>query len=177
MTKVSFSSQGLILSYSLQAHDLILNGSLTTARSFQNDPTLGHFFEALYIHTAPMWRQEGPHYDYAFVIMDPELEGMCGMDTACVLCFFSFKAGSIFYPCAIMRWFDHLGEAPDELTRMWMVHPSFTSNHQCKPRSHLIPIYGQDCVLQEILPCHSYDTFYGFYVNKFADHHTFEIVY
>ncbi|KAI6025193.1 hypothetical protein BKA83DRAFT_4124914 [Pisolithus microcarpus] len=101
---------------------------------------------------APMWRQEGPHYGCAFVIMDPELEGMCG-------------------------------EAPDELTRMWMVHPSFTSNHQCNlavihvdtifHAAHLIPLYGQDCVLREILPCHSYDTFYGFYVNKFADHHTF----
>ncbi|KAI5991334.1 hypothetical protein EDC04DRAFT_2531043, partial [Pisolithus marmoratus] len=40
-----------------------------------------------YIHAVPTWRQEGPHYDCVFVIMDPELEGMCSMDVACVLCF------------------------------------------------------------------------------------------
>ncbi|KAI6010048.1 hypothetical protein BKA83DRAFT_4467659 [Pisolithus microcarpus] len=140
-----------------------------------------------YIRAAPMWRQEGPRYDCAFVIMDPELEGMHGMDVARILCFFSFKAGGIFYPCAIVRWFDRLGEAPDELTGMWMVRPSFTSNHQCNltvihvdtifRAAHLIPIYGRDFMPREISPCHSYDAFYGFYVNKFADHHAFEIVY
>ncbi|KIK20998.1 hypothetical protein PISMIDRAFT_12622 [Pisolithus microcarpus 441] len=140
-----------------------------------------------YIRAAPMWRQEGPRYDCAFVITDPELEGMHGMDVARILCFFSFKAGGIFYPCAIVRWFDRLGEAPDELTGMWMVRPSFTSNHQCNlavihvdtifRAAHLIPIYGRDFVPREISPCHSYDAFYGFYVNKFADHHAFEIAY
>ena len=44
-----------------------------------------------YIRATPTWRQEGPRYDCVFVITNPELEGMCGMDIARVLCFFSFK--------------------------------------------------------------------------------------
>ncbi|KAI5989293.1 hypothetical protein EDD15DRAFT_2198580 [Pisolithus albus] len=140
-----------------------------------------------YIRAAPTWRQEGPRYDCAFVITDPELEGMRGMDVARMLCFFSFKAGGVFYPCAIVRWFDRLGDAPDELTGMWMVRPSFTPNHQRNlavihidtifRAAHLIPIYGREFVPREIAPCHSYDAFYGYYVNKFADHHAFEIAY
>ncbi|KAI5982008.1 hypothetical protein EDD15DRAFT_2378623 [Pisolithus albus] len=107
-----------------------------------------------YIRAAPTWRQEGPRYDCTFVITDPELEGMRGMDVARMLCFFSFKAGGVFYPCAIVRWFNRLGDAPDELTRMWMVRPSFTPNHQRNlavihidtifRAAHLIPIYGRE---------------------------------
>ncbi|KAI6019111.1 hypothetical protein EDC04DRAFT_2869953 [Pisolithus marmoratus] len=140
-----------------------------------------------YIHAAPNRRQEGPHYDCVFVITDLELQGMCHMDIACILCFFSFRSEGIFYPSAIMQWFDCVGDAPDETTRMWMVWPSFIQNHQCNLAvihvdsifcaAHLIPIYGRDFVLQEIAPCHSYDAFNGYYVNKFADHHAFEVAY
>ncbi|KIM67665.1 hypothetical protein SCLCIDRAFT_20711 [Scleroderma citrinum Foug A] len=44
-----------------------------------------------YIRATPAWRQDGPRYDCVFVITDPELEGMHGMDVARVLCFFAFK--------------------------------------------------------------------------------------
>ncbi|KAI6045686.1 hypothetical protein EDC04DRAFT_2865210 [Pisolithus marmoratus] len=134
--------------------------TLVDELNIPNLPELVRAFLWKYIHTVPMWRQEGPHYDCAFIITDPELEGMHGMDIACILCFFSFKTR-----CAII----------------------FTCNHQCNlavihvdtifHAAHLIPIYGQDFILQEISPCHSYDTFCGFYVNKFADHHAFEIAY
>ncbi|KIK13000.1 hypothetical protein PISMIDRAFT_119791, partial [Pisolithus microcarpus 441] len=72
-------------------------------------------------------------------------------------------------------------------TGMWMVRLSFIQNHQCNlavihldsifRAAHLIPIYGRDFVPREIAPYHSYDAFNGYYVNKFADHHAFEIVY
>lgn len=42
---------------------------------------------------------------------------------------------------------------------------------------HLIPIYGTQFIPGEpqIQPHHSYDVFQAFYINKFADHHAFEI--
>ena len=140
-----------------------------------------------YIWAAPAWRQEGPRYDCVFVITDPELEGMRGMDIARVLCFFSFKTQGKQYPCAVVRWFDRVGDMPDQTTGMWMVRPSFIWHQQpnfavihvdaifCA--AHLIPIFGQEFVPLEIKPYHCYDIFRGFYVNKFADHHAFEVAF
>ena len=105
-----------------------------------------------YIWAMPAWRQEGPQCDCVFVIIDPELEGMHGMDIACVLCFFSFKTQGKRYPCAVVWWFDRIGDMPDETTGMWMVHPSFIWGQQPNfavihvdaifRAAHLIPIFG-----------------------------------
>jgi len=140
-----------------------------------------------YIRTTPAWRQEGPRYDCVFVITDPELEGMHGMDVAHVLCFFSFKTRGKRYPCAIVRWFDRVGDTPDETTGMWMVRPSFIQGQQPNlavihvdaifRAAHLIPIFSREFVPPTIKPHHCYDVFRGFYVNKFADHHAFEVAF
>ncbi|KAI6162666.1 hypothetical protein EDD17DRAFT_1776455 [Pisolithus thermaeus] len=89
-------------------------------------------------------------------IGNPELQGMHGMDIAHMLCFFSFKSKGICYPYAVMQWFDHIWDGPDEATGMWMVWPGFTGNHQHNlaiihvdtvfHAAHLIPILGQDFV-------------------------------
>ncbi|KAI6040530.1 hypothetical protein EDC04DRAFT_2867574 [Pisolithus marmoratus] len=143
-----------------------------------------------YICTTPAWRQEGPRYDCVFVMTGLELEGMHGMhgmDIARVLHFCLFKSGGIYYPCAVMHWFHHIGDEPDETTGMWMVCLSLNRHDKhnltvihvgtifCAV--HLIPMYGQDFMPQDIAPCHSYDTFHSFYVNKFADHHAFKVAY
>ncbi|KAI5990190.1 hypothetical protein EDD15DRAFT_2136690, partial [Pisolithus albus] len=88
-------------------------------------------------------------------------------------------------PPTTCQWFDRVGNGPDEATGMWMVRPGFIGDHQRNVAvihvdtifhaAHLIPIYGRDFVPREIAPCHSYDAFNGFYVNKFVDHHAFEI--
>jgi len=140
-----------------------------------------------YIRATPTWRQEGPHYDCVFVITNPELEGMHGMDVAHVLCFFSFKTHTKRYRCAIVHWFDRIGDGPDEATGMWMVHPSFAWGDRPNiavihidaifRAAHLIPTYDNNFVSPDIGPHNSYDSFHRFYVNKFADHHAFEIVY
>jgi hypothetical protein len=39
----------------------------------------------------------------------------------------------------------------------------------------LIPVYGPDFIADNIEYFHSYDAFRSFYINKFADHHAFEI--
>ncbi|KIM64604.1 hypothetical protein SCLCIDRAFT_114703, partial [Scleroderma citrinum Foug A] len=140
-----------------------------------------------YIQATPAWRQDGPQYDCMFIITDPELEGMRGMDVARVLCFFVFKTQGKQYPCAVVWWFDRIGDMPDETTGMWMVHPSFIWGQQPNfavihvdaifRAAHLIPIFGRELVPLEIKPYHCYNIYRGFYVNKFADHHAFEVAF
>ena len=139
-----------------------------------------------YIRATPTWRQQGPRYDCVFVITDPELEGMRGMDIARVHCFFSFKAHNNYYRCAVIHWFDRIGDGPDEATGMWMVRPSFTWGGRPNTAvihidaifraAHLIPVYDRNFMSPDITPYNSYDSFHRFYVNRFADHHAFEIV-
>ena len=38
-----------------------------------------------------MWRKEGPQLDCAFIVTNPQAEGMRGLDVARILCFFSFN--------------------------------------------------------------------------------------
>ncbi|KIK76236.1 hypothetical protein PAXRUDRAFT_170531, partial [Paxillus rubicundulus Ve08.2h10] len=128
---------------------------------------------------------DGPHYDCSFISTNKELQGMHGMEVAHIHTFFSFTFQGNVYPCAVVQWFDCIGNEPDDDTGMWIVHPMF--NHQCCPAiailhlhsiycaAHLIPIYGSQLIPLGIEPHHSYDAFQPFYVNKFADHHAFEV--
>ncbi|KAN0086206.1 hypothetical protein V8E55_007340 [Tylopilus felleus] len=128
---------------------------------------------------------EGPRHDCVFVITDPELPGFRGMDVARILCFFSFAFQGTLYPCAVVRWFDRVGDAPNDNTGMWVIKPSITAARQPKfaviytdtifRAVHLIPVYAAaPPILPEgIPPNQSYNHFRLFYVNKFADHHSF----
>ncbi|KAG2039374.1 hypothetical protein BDR03DRAFT_860002, partial [Suillus americanus] len=42
--------------------------------------------------------------------------------------------------------------------------------------THLLPIFSEGCVPQKATFHETLDTYCQFYVNKFADHHSFEIV-
>ncbi|KIN93763.1 hypothetical protein M404DRAFT_170289 [Pisolithus tinctorius Marx 270] len=144
-----------------------------------------------YIRSCPMWRNEGPRFDCVFVVTDPQAEGMRALDVARVLCFFSFKYLQTVYPCAIVHWFDRVGDNPDEDTGMWIVCPSYLAPRTHNIRNlaaihvdtiyraaHLIPIYSTHNInSRDVRPHCSYDMFHSFYVNKFADHHTFEIAF
>ncbi|KAG2046349.1 hypothetical protein BDR06DRAFT_985622 [Suillus hirtellus] len=113
--------------------------------------------------------------------MNPELEGMQGLDVAHVLCFFSFFFRGSTFPCAVIHWFDTVGDPTDEDTGLWVVHPGFAPNHSpnisiihidsiyCA--AHLIPVYGTHFFH------YSYDSFRFYYVNKYADHHAFKIAF
>ena len=138
-----------------------------------------------YIRSCPVWRGEGPRHDCVFVGTDPNADGMHGYEIARVFCFFSFVYKGITYPCAVVRWFDKVGEEPDDLTGMWIVRPATLPNNtpnyaiihidSIYRAAHLIPIYCTHPIPLEIKPHHSYDAFNAFYVNKYADHHSFAI--
>jgi hypothetical protein len=90
------------------------------------------------------------------------------------------------YPCAVVHWYDIIGNSPDDNTGMWMVCPACNTNNAplynmihvdtiyCV--AHLIPAYGRRFLHCNINLHNSYDRFWTFYVNKYADHHAFELV-
>ena len=144
-----------------------------------------HGMRQEFICSTPLWRNEAPRYDCAFVNTPLETDLMSGLEVVCILAFFSFYFRGIYYPCAVVHWFDHVGDKPDEDTGMWLVRPQFDQQYQREisivhidsiyRAAHLIPVYGKHFVPSHIQPHHSYDSFRLFYINKFADHHAFEI--
>jgi hypothetical protein len=137
-----------------------------------------------HIRATPSWRQGPARYDCAFVNSGPEIDGMHGLSIVRILLFFSFVFNDKTYPCALVRWFSCIAEERDEDTGMWMVQPEVEANgspsisvlhiDRIFRAAHLIPIYGDDPI-GSISPHDSLDVFPGFYVNKYIDHHAFEI--
>ncbi|KAI6003078.1 hypothetical protein EDD15DRAFT_2157546 [Pisolithus albus] len=139
-----------------------------------------------YIRAMPSWHQGPARYDCIFVSTDDTREGMLSMDVAQVHCFFSLvHTNGRMFQCALVRWFDRIADKPGELTGMWMVAPSFLedgSPHHAVIHidsivrsAHLLPIFGSEYV-SPYVNCHnSLEVFRGFYVNRFADHHAFEL--
>ncbi|KAI6008314.1 hypothetical protein F5J12DRAFT_905371 [Pisolithus orientalis] len=133
-----------------------------------------HSMHCKHICCSSTWRNKGPHYDCVFVMTNPHVEGMLGLDVAHYL--------GTEYPCAIVCWFDHIGDGPDTCTGMWIVcvhnAQDITIIHidtiYCT--AHLIPVYANHQIdPASIKPNESYDKFLHYYVNKFADHHAFKI--
>jgi hypothetical protein len=138
-----------------------------------------------HIRVSPNWRNGHARKDCVFVITDPNIHGMRGMDVARVLTFFSFRLRGGFYPCAVVRWFNRVGNTPDDETGLWMVEPSSINGHahfavihveSIFRSAHLIPVYGIEPLPMAIKSHHVLDIFTLFYVNRYADHHAFEIV-
>ncbi|SRR6266702_714945 len=137
------------------------------------------------IWAAPSWLRGMPNYDCIFVNSNNKVNGMCGMEVAHAICFFLFRYLGVIYPCALVHRFSHISEKPDEDTGMWMVTPDFNCSRNpiltvihidCIIRTvHLVLIFGNSFISDYITHDNSLDYFKGFYVNRFVDHHTFDI--
>jgi len=133
------------------------------------------------------WRKGPGHYDTIFINTDSSVEGMQGLEVACVQLFFSFTHNGVEYPCALVHWFSCVGDLPDDHTGMWMVEPDTFDNSEpftsiihldtIVQASHLLPVFGQECILRTLSFTNTLDTFTRFYVNKYIDHHAFEITF
>jgi hypothetical protein len=138
-----------------------------------------------HIRATSSWRQGPSRYDCVFVNSNPVLDGLRGLDVVRVLLFFSFQHFDISYPCALVHWYFRVSDKPDEDTGMWVVCPEMDAENQpvisvihldCIYRAaHLLGVCGNDFIPKNLLSHHSLDAFSAFYVNKFVDHHAFEI--
>lgn len=62
-------------------------------------------------------------YDTIIVNTDPSAGGMRGPDVARMRLFLPFSIMALNTPCALVRWFSHVGDSPDDRTGMWVVRP------------------------------------------------------
>ena len=112
---------------------------------------------------------------------------MLGLEVACVHLFFSFKHQDKVFPCALIHWFSRVDNSPDKLTGMWIVRPEFTEDgtHATSVihlntifcAAHLMPVYGNNPIPRYLSFTQTLDAFNSYYVNKYIDHHAFEIAF
>jgi hypothetical protein len=140
-----------------------------------------------WIRAVPQWRGGPGRYDCVFTETNTLLKGMRGLDIARIRLLLSFEYENTPYPCALVRWYSRLDDEPDEATGMWAVVPDYNDDGtpyeaiihlDCILRAaHLIGAYGEDFVLPTMTLHKSLDRFESFYVNKYIDHHAFEIAF
>lgn len=137
--------------------------------------------------SARPWRGGLPRRDCIVAEKDANLPGLRGIYVARVLLWFSFVAGSVTYPCALVHWFSPVSDHPCDQTGMWVVKPDKDQAGNRVPGVihvdsilrgvHLIPVYGDDYIPRKVSLENSLDLYKAYYVNKFADHHSHEVVF
>lgn len=178
-----------------------MNVPLAQCPAFDSDISVYHTMTAIFyspsdpsslrgtcrecIRSSPCWRKRLPRRDTVFVQRDPTLPGIRGFDVVRLLGLFSFVHMNDFYPCALVRWFTYIADEPDEAMGLWVVQPD--QNADGSPAigvihldsvlrgAHLMPVFGGDLMPIELRMQSTLDVFQAFYVNKYIDHHAFEI--
>ncbi|KAG2028968.1 hypothetical protein BDR03DRAFT_936904 [Suillus americanus] len=132
-----------------------------------------------HIRATTSWRGGPAQNDCVFVSMNDKVScGLDGLAIARVLCFFGLHV-------AVVQWFSYVTDSRDPNTGMYIVMPSTNDNGtpdvsiihiDCIFRAaHLIPVYGNNFIPREITLHNSHNMFHTFYINKYANHHAFEI--
>lgn len=93
----------------------------------------------------------------------------------------------ITYPCALVHWFSLVGDEVDEDIGMWVVELDINETgtpltgiihlDSVLHAAHLMGVCREAFVLKTLTLDNCLDFFHLFYVNKFVDHHTFEIAF
>ena len=144
------------------------------------------------IRSTYTWRGGSSCQDY--VLVDSGCGGedqpTSGFSVARVLLLFSFRYGTETFPCALVWRYilaDESGSR-DEDTGMWLVERGYHDGDPEKPELevipigsifravHLLPFFGKEPVSRSLMHEDSLDEYAMFYVNRFADHHSFEIL-
>ncbi|KAF7354560.1 hypothetical protein MSAN_01369100 [Mycena sanguinolenta] len=134
------------------------------------------------IRSTPSWYG---HARRDTVLIDIGGPVMKGLVVGRVLHFLSFVFGDREYQCALVHWFVPVGDAPDPDTGMWVVEPEITAgspsleiiNIKAITRAcHLIGVYGTAPLPEDFNYAQSLDAFNTYFVNKYADHHMFELL-
>lgn len=142
-----------------------------------------------HIRATPTWNSGSSRYDTVFVNADSNLPGMAGLLIARVFSFLSFKYGGTEYPCALIQWYSCVSDEADEATGMWVVEPDFNDGNPHLAIIHLDAILraahligrcrGPDAgfLPRTVSAETALDYFDYFYVNKYVDHHAYEIAF
>ena len=138
------------------------------------------------IRSKPSWRGKVPRRDCAFVVEDEDKPGMKGMSVVRIRVFFSFDHEGVTYPCALVEWFKTYGRSPDVETGMWKVRREYKNGIHVTSvvhldtilrGAHLLPVFGKEFLPVDFDPADTLDAFHAYYINKYADHHSHEIIF
>ena len=139
------------------------------------------------IHASSSWQNGPKQYDCVIIEKDPSLSGFQNLFVAKVLHFFDFEFRNKYYPCALVHWFDSIGDQPCPNTGMWMVEPE--CNDEGEPTlsvihlncimqpAHLISIYDTTPIPKDLHYSDSLSAFSAFYINKFSDYHAYGLAF
>jgi hypothetical protein len=112
---------------------------------------------------------------------------MRGLDIGRIRLFFSLNHDSVRYPCALIHCYSRVSDTPDAETGMWVVEPDVDANglpamavihlNTIVRAAHLLGVCGRAFLPKELSFDDSLDAFHSYYVNKFIDHHAFEVAF
>lgn len=137
------------------------------------------------IRSTSCWRRgqiAAPRRDCVLVEDMARESDIRGLHVARVLLFFSFEYEEISYPCALVHWYKHTHNAPDDITGMWIIEPRIRDTTVIHVDSilrgaHLLPVFGDATLVpHELNYTQTLDAFIAFYLNKYIDHHSHEIL-
>ena len=93
----------------------------------------------------------------------------------------------LWIPVLLLNWYSCVSDSPDKGTGMWVVELDHGEDgvhfvvvihlDTIFPAAYLIPVYGDEFVPTHLSFMQTLDTFCTFYINKYIDHHTFEIAF
>lgn len=145
------------------------------------------------IHAVSRWRKGPGRYDTLFINVasdnaeDSSPRGILDLEVARAHLFFSFTLNGVKYPCALVHWFSRTTDTPNDVTGMYVVEPDQLPNGQPATAvvhldtvfraAHLLPVFTNHPALSKHQRHEqTLDLFSEFYVNRYIDHHAFEVV-
>ncbi|KAI0315427.1 hypothetical protein OF83DRAFT_1164796 [Amylostereum chailletii] len=140
-----------------------------------------------YIRSTPSWRKDGARRDCILVSVDSNNEGIEGIEVARTMLFFSFKFAGTTFPCALVQWFSRVDSVPDADTGMWVLRPDTLPSggpvvqvihlDTIRRAAHILPIFNSDPVHPDMHFSDTLNWYRLFYLNKWADHDSFDMLY
>lgn len=136
-----------------------------------------------YIRATPSWRRGSSRFDCVFIKQLSTTVGTESFDVGRLQLLFDIQFGDLKYSCALIRHYELVGDSPDQDTGMWIVKPrmddggiAVISIDSILRAAHLIPVF-KSRVPDGLMDHHALDVYEQFYVNKYADHHSFDMLF
>ena len=173
----------------VQAFNPLISVFTSAATTFYtpSDPRGAGGMPSKRIHAVERWKGSSPRYDCVFITKDlspaPPTD-MKDLHVVHLLLLFSFSYHQTTHRCALIRLLPFTEDEPDSDTGMQIVESLLNQAPQVVPlnliyrAAHLIPVYhGISTLSRSMLMATSLDKFCYYYINKFIDHHAFEILH